>query len=306
MIFYRILSSLSNYFSRKIFSIITFSLLFISSLGLSATSCPQTFYTYQVGHTIQVIRNLETNIESIQDLLPLPPNGTVWVHRPLKSLQLVEHRHIKVDFRMTPIDSEDRASIILSFAQSGLVPIDRLNTNVYFFELRPIREVLASEIEVGSDLKEIRNLKDEELRHLSSEMIHLIWWNLTDKQISYLTTEHLNWRMSRRLPFAPPHKIWLTQKQVLGINKENIQNALDEFDIYRWWKWFSEEQISWLTEDQLRNLVLNIKKSNITEDLKGVTILGKIQLKLQMNQFSKKRISELTEDKLRDLILNLK
>lgn len=290
MTFYRMLTI----FKEKGISTMAFFLLFINSLGLSAApnlqDCREEFYEYQIGHIIQITRVLEANVESTQVLLPLPPNGTVWIHRPLESLQQINHRHIRVNFKMTPVDSQERAFVTLpSPSQERLVQIDRLNANVYFFELRPIQD-----------------LKDEELRRLSPEMIHRIWWRLTNKQISWLTVEQLNWRMSRKFPFAPPHKTWLIQEQVLGINKGNIKNTLDEFDIYRWWKWFSEEQISWLTEDQLKDLVLNIKESTTIEQPKGITILGKIRLKRQMDEFSEEQISELTEDELRDLVLNLR
>ena len=292
--------------NRKLF----FATVFFSSLDLSAaTSTPDCYRepcTYQVGHIIQVIRALESNIESTQDLLPPSPNGTVWVHKPLESIQPVNHRYIRVDFQMTPT-SEERAFLILHPPHAGLVQIDRVGVNTYFFELRPLKEVLGLEIEVRSDLRKIQDLNKEELRRLSPEMIHLIWWDLASRQLPWLTVEQLNFRLSRGgLSYFSFYKVNLTQEQVVGVTRENVRNALDKFDIYRWWRWFSEEQISWLTEDQLRNLVLGIESNDMTETTKGISILEKIQLKWQMNQFSEEQISGLTADELRELVLNLR
>ena len=96
----------------------------------------------------------------------------------------------------------------------------------------------------------------EQIQKLPPEVIHSIWWDLDNIQIPWLTVEQLNYRLSRG-PLAPPHKTYLTKDQVQGISQENVQNALDEYDFYRWRKWLTDEQLSWLSPEQLHVLRLN-------------------------------------------------
>ena len=253
--------------------IITVLFLLIEPLNLSAAPNPKD--KYQVDHIIRVIRVLGASVESSQEILPLSPDGTIWVYRPLESLQLRGDGYFKIDFSVNPVDSEERAFYVSLPPHNGYTQTQNSrNVNAHFFELRPLREVLVLEIEIRGSVEDVRDLNSEELRRISPETINLMWWNLANIQISWLTVDQLNWRMSRG-PLAPPHKTWLTREQVIGISKENIQNTLDEFDIYRWWRWFSEEQISWLTKDQLVKISLNLRNKEI-ETPKGLTFIEKI------------------------------
>ena len=101
-----------------------------------------------------------------------------------------------------------------------------------------------------------------QFQNLPPEAPHLIWWTLSNEQVSWVTGDQLNWRLSQE-PLSAPHKTWLTKEQVQGINKENMQKVLDESDIYRWWKWFSDEQISWISKRHLCTLILNLRKNKI-------------------------------------------
>ena len=108
----------------------------------------------------------------------------------------------------------------------------------------------------------------EQLQKLPPEVIHSIWWNLANIQVSWLTVEQLNYRLSRGA-LAPTHKTYLTRDQVQGINQENVQNVLDRFDLYRWWRWLSDEQISWLSQEQLHTLILDLREQTIIEKPKN-------------------------------------
>ena len=104
----------------------------------------------------------------------------------------------------------------------------------------------------------------EQLQKLPPEVIHSIWWDLVNIQPSWLTAEQLNYRLSRG-PLAPPHKTYLTKDQIQGISQENVQNVLDRFDIYRWHRWFTDEQISWFSQEQLYTLILDLREQKIIE-----------------------------------------
>ena len=105
-----------------------------------------------------------------------------------------------------------------------------------------------------------------QLQDLPSQVIRSIWLDLHITQIPWVTAEQLNYYLGQGGTFDSSDEMHLTKEQIQGINQENIQSALNRFNIYRWYRWFSDEQISWLSLEQLHNLILDIRKQDITEE----------------------------------------
>ena len=106
----------------------------------------------------------------------------------------------------------------------------------------------------------------EQLQSLPPEVIPFIWSDLHSTQLSWVTIEQLNYYLSRESQdgiFGGSHnKKYLTKHQIQEINQENVQ-ALNRFDIYRWHRWFSDEQLSWRTPEQSHTLRLDLKQTII-------------------------------------------
>ena len=103
-----------------------------------------------------------------------------------------------------------------------------------------------------------------QLQNLPSQVIHAIWLDLHITQIPWVTVEQLNYYLSQKGVFDSSDEMYLTKDQIQGISQENMQ-TLNRFNIYRWYRWFSDKQISWLSPEQLHNLILGIREQDITK-----------------------------------------